>query len=98
MQRWQNKYLKTDVLCSDNQYQPHDYTSGYLLVKNKFFNSDNLIAIPKFTLTCLGEEKALGNFSKEKKIFPKWEFIKVSLAAYLGVAEREVRMLWDGKS
>lgn len=56
VQRWQNKYLKTNVLCSDNQYQPHDYTSGYLLVKNKFFNSDNLIAIPKSTLTCLGKK------------------------------------------
>lgn len=60
MQRWQNKYLKTDVLCSDNQYQPHDYTSGYLLVKNKFFNAGKghaLFQIPirilaSFTLRC----------------------------------------------
>lgn len=52
-QRWQSKYLKTNVSVQGNQYSPHDHTAGYAPVTNKFVNFDNLIASTVHAWSCI---------------------------------------------
>lgn len=81
VQMWQSKYLKTNVLCSDNQYQLHEYTPGYHLVKNNFFKFWQFNCPSQAHIKLSGKKDCQRFFKKWGgwKRTSKWLFIKVSM-------------------